>query len=201
MMRFLEQVSMAVVASAMVVAVGCQDPVAVARTTAAEEHRGHAERALAEGEYARALAAAEQAALYDPFTPQHQDLVNRVKLSAIAEATRPIRVEDGESLAYIAEAMAGRDAQHVHVYQTALGRLRFLLGQNELAKEALDAALAAKPSYWAASQAMAVYLEGQGDLTGAVEHIRASFSANTEHLGLQAQLGNLLVRSGQVAEG
>jgi len=175
---------------------GCQSPGA----HVAAEHRVEAERALADGNYARALAAAEQAVVYNPAAVEHHDLVNRVKLTAVASSTVPVRVQDGESLAYVAEAMSKRDAAQVHIYQTALGRLRLLLGEPEEARVAFDAAIEHQPDYWPASLGLATYLEQRGDLDGAVQKLRASYQANPELTHLEAQLGQLLVRAGKPAE-
>ena len=99
------------------VMLGCQ-PKSPGATVAAEHH-AKAEEALVAGHFPRALAAAEQAALYDPSAPEHRDLLNRVKLTAIAISTLSMRVEDAEALMYLAESMSARDAMHLHVYQTA----------------------------------------------------------------------------------
>ena len=183
------------------VASGCEDPPALERAEVARVHRDTALQALDAGNHGLALAAAEQAVAYEASNPAHLDLVNRVKLDAVATSARQLTIQDTESLAYLADFMAERDPHNKHVYLTAEGHLKMLQGDERASEACFVEAEEAVAGYWPAVQGRSLLLVRRGDYDNAITLLEAAVQENAKRVSLLRLLGNTLVKAGRPDQG
>ena len=178
----------------------CTDREAAERLKGGAYHRGNALRSLEAGDYSAALLAAEQAVEYNPMAPGLQDLLRRVRLTAIANSPTAVRVDNAPALLYQARAMLDRDSARAHIYETARGFLLLSQGDVVAARAAFKSAVGHDSKSAGAQIGLAECMARQGDLPGAVVSLEKARASIPDSPDLLLQLGVLLTEQNQLSQ-
>lgn len=184
--------------AAMASSLGCGDRLATERARAAGMHAHNAEQAMAQGDLARALAAAELASAYDPLDPRMRDLVLRVKMTAVTLAPEAFQVSAVPELDYQAETLLLRDPAHAHVYQVARGYFTFARGDAAGAEALFRDAIQKKGDWAPAHVALGQLLAKRQKREEAVAAFEDALRFDGKSAAALSGLGRLLVEKGQL---
>lgn len=171
---------------------GC-DPMARERAAAAQLHATNAEAALERSDFARALAAADLATVYDPLDPRRRDLLLRVRLTAVATAPHLVQADRPAELDYQAEVLAMRDAARAPVYLCARAQLALARGDLPRADGFLAEAAKVRPDAPAVLVGQAMVLTRQDKADAAIPLLEKTLAADASNHAALATLGGLLV--------
>jgi tetratricopeptide (TPR) repeat protein len=178
---------------------GCTDRPAHQRQLTSAAHVRTAEEALAAGNFERALAAAEQAASYDPLNPAHRDLLLRIRLTALVIAPHRVTIDRPAEVDYQAEWMVERDPARAYIYLTARGHLALAQGELDRAERHLTQALSHDADFAPASAVLGQVLSRKGRGAEAITAYQAALArAPADGLALSG-LGRALLESGDAA--
>lgn len=182
--------------AALLFVCACRDGATRQRAESAALHAREAEAALERGDYARALLAAEAAAVYDPLDPRLRDLNTRVRLTALAQAPQVVNVDRPAELDYLAEMAARRDPARAHVYQTA--RAYLALTRDDVAAAERFLTEAVKANYASAHAALGQLRARQGKRDEARAAFEAAVRADAGSVAALSGLGRIQLEVGEI---
>jgi cytochrome c-type biogenesis protein CcmH/NrfG len=166
----------------------------------AVEHLRRGDAALAEGRYARALAAYNHARELAPADAEVQLALMRARAHVVADQPARITAEAAEEIRYELDVLLDKDKAHTAAYLTAQGNLLARLGDAEAAKAKLAEALKADPTSPLAHTALAMVLAGQKDGSSAAKgELEAALRAKPDHVSALVALAQIKQAEGDVA--
>lgn len=179
---------------------GCGDRNASQRMSAGDALAAQAEAAITKGDFARALAAADLAASYDPLNPARRDLVLRARLTSLVRLPDTVRVDDAAAWDLQAETMTSRDPDRASMYLTARG-LVLLSRSAEQAKSRFEEALAKDATFAPAHIGLATALASLGKRDEAVTALEKALAAEPENALALSSLGRLQLEKNENEKG